>query len=330
MIRRLISKMSGRCAAAAMLLATLAVDASAQVDAGFTQYFEVPSYYNPAAIGLTDYLRIRGGSRLQWMGIPKAPKTFLANADMPVKLFGKRIGVGMVMQQESMGLYHNLTLGVMGAYKFKLLKGEMSVGLRVGLFDESFKGSEVVLPDDNDYHQGADDAIPTTDIHGTAFDISLGAYYRHRLFWAGVSATHINQPTVKMSTDGSEAKQYEFKAGCGFYFMAGGNIPIKNTLFELQPSMLVKTDFTFTTAEITARLLYNRFIYGGLAYRYNDAVSLLLGAYYKNFFAGYSYDYPTTDIAKASSGSHEIWLGYSMKLDLGEKNKHRHKSIRIM
>lgn len=329
MPRSLICK-AKKIVAAGILLAVASTDAKAQVDAGFTQYFEVPSYYNPAAIGLTDYLRIRGGSRLQWMGIPKAPKTFLANADMPVKLFGKRIGVGMVMQQESMGLYNNLTLGAMGAYKLKLLKGELSIGFRIGLFDESFRGSEVILPDDDDYHQSADDAIPTTDVHGTTFDVSLGAYYKHRLFWAGVSATHINQPTVKMSTDGTEAKQYEFKAGCSFYFMGGGNIPIKNTLFEVQPSVLVKTDFTFTTAEITARLQYNRFFYGGLAYRYNDAVALLLGANFKNFFVGYSYDYPISDIAKASTGSHEIWLGYSMKLDLGEKNKHRHKSIRIM
>lgn len=329
MPRSLICK-AKKIVAAGILLAVASTDAKAQVDAGFTQYFEVPSYYNPAAIGLTDYLRIRGGSRLQWMGIPKAPKTFLANADMPVKLFGKRIGVGLVMQQESMGLYNNLTLGAMGAYKLKLLKGELSVGFRIGLFDESFRGSEVILPDDDDYHQSADDAIPTTDVHGTAFDASLGAYYKHPLFWVGISATHINQPTVNMSTDGTEAKQYEFKAGCSFYFMGGGNIPIKNTLFEVQPSVLVKTDFTFTTAEITARLQYNRFFYGGLAYRYNDAVALLLGANFKNFFVGYSYDYPISDIAKASTGSHEIWLGYSMKLDLGEKNRHRHKSIRIM
>lgn len=329
MTRSLICK-AKRIVTAEILLAAMSIDTSAQVDAGFTQYFEVPSYYNPAAIGLTDYLRIRGGSRLQWMGIPKAPKTFLANADMPVKLFGKRIGVGLIMQQESMGLYNNLTLGVMGAYKLKLLKGELSVGFRIGLFDESFRGSEVILPDDDDYHQSADDAIPTTDVHGTAFDANLGVYYKHPIFWVGISATHINQPTVNMSTDGTEAKQYEFKAGCSFYFMGGGNIPIKNTLFEVQPSVLVKTDFTFTTAEITARLQYNRFFYGGLAYRYNDAVALLLGANFKNFFVGYSYDYPISDIAKASTGSHEIWLGYSMKLDLGEKNRHRHKSIRIM
>lgn len=43
---------------------------------------------------------------------------------------------------------------------------------------------------------------------------------------------------------------------------------------------------------------------------------------------------PTTTryrpIVKASSGSHEVFLGYSLKLDLSDKNKNKHKSIRIM
>jgi len=45
---------------------------------------------------------------------------------------------------------------------------------------------------------------------------------------------------------------------------------------------------------------------------------------------GYSYDYHTSEIAEASSGSHEIMLGYKLKLDFSEKNKNKHKSIRIM
>ena len=75
MIRPLICNIK-RIVAAVLLLSAISVESAAQVDAGFTQYMEVPSYYNPAAIGLTDYLRIRGGSRLQWMGIPKAPQNF--------------------------------------------------------------------------------------------------------------------------------------------------------------------------------------------------------------------------------------------------------------
>ena len=56
----------------------------------------------------------------------------------------------------------------------------------------------------------------------------------------------------------------------------------------------------------------------------------MIGAEYKNFIAGYAYDYPVSAIVKASSGSHEVFLGYRMKLDLSNKNKNKHKSIRIM
>ena len=303
---------------------------TAQVDAQFTQYFEVPSYYNAGAIGTSDFIRIRGGSRLQWVGIPKAPKTFLVTGDMPFKLMNKRFGVGLLMQQESMGLYSNMTIGAQAAYKLKLFKGELSIGLQLGFIDESFKGSEVILPDGDDYHQGTDEGIPTTDVHGTSFDLGLGVWYTHRYFWAGLSATHLNEPTVTMSTDGTDGKEYEFKAGRVVYFMAGSNIPIKNTLFEIQPSFLVKSDFTFTTGEITARVRYNKFLTAGVGYRVNDAISLILGAEYKNFFLGYSYDYATSAISRASNGSHEIWGGYRLKLDLGETNRHKHKSIRIM
>lgn len=318
----------------AILLAAVAVampaTLRAQVDAQFTQYFEVPNYYNPSAIGNNDYLRIRAGSRLQWIGIPKAPKTFLITGDMPLKLFNKRFGLGLVLQQESMGLYKNMSAGVQAGYKLKLWKGQLTIGVQLGLIDESFKGSEVVLPDDDDYHQGSDDAIPTTDIRGTAFDIAAGVFYTHRWFWAGISATHLTSPTITMSTDGSEAKNYEFKAGRVLYFMGGSNIPIKNTLFEIQPSVLVKSDFTFTQAEITARVRYNKFLSAGVGYRLNDAVSAMLSAEFKGFFLGYSYDYPLSAISKASSGSHEIFAGYSLKLDFSEKNKNKHKSIRIM
>ena len=317
-----------------LLLAAIALllphEAAAQIDAQFTQYFEVPAYYNAAAIGNTDYLRIRGGSRLQWVGIPKAPKTFIVAADMPLKFLNKRFGVGLIMQQESLGLYKNMSLGAQAGYKLRLLKGELTIGVQIGFINESFSGTEVILPDDDEYHQGTDDAIPTSDITGNAFDLGLGLFYTHRLFWAGISATHLTSPTITMSTDGTEAKNYEFEAGRVLYFMAGSNIPIKNTLFEVQPSMMVKTDFTFTQAEITGRVRYNKFLTFGVGYRLDDAVSALVSAEYKNFFLGYSYDYPISDISKASSGSHEIFAGYRLKLDLSEKNRNKHKSIRIM
>lgn len=316
--------------------------AEAQTDPLFTHYFEVPSYYNPAAIGLTDFVRFRAISRLQWVGISHAPTTFALAADMPLKLFDRRWGIGLVLNQDSYGLFSNLGGNIQLAFKQKMFKGELTAAVQVGLSSMTFKGSEVEIDFDDDYHIGQDEAIPTTDISGTAFDIGLGAHYTHRLFWAGVSMLHLNSPSISfgdaVATSGSsessvsgDAKNYKLDLKPTLYFMGGSNIPIRNTLFEVMPSLLVASDFTNnTTFEVTARTRWKKFLTFGVGYRYNDAVSVMASGEYKGFFLAYSYDYPLSDIAKLSSGSHEILAGYSLKLDLGDHNKYKHKSIRIL
>lgn len=322
--------------------------AKAQSDAMLSHYMEVPAYYNPSAIGITDNLRINGAARLQWIGIDNAPQTFLGTANMPLKIMGRKVAVGVMLQQESAGLYNNLTLGAQLGYKMKLFKGELTAGLQVGFIDEGFKGSKVVLPDDDDYHQDSDDAIPRSDIHGTGLDLGVGVFYSHPKFWAGLSCTHVNSPSIKLQGEGMSGngastsggtggegsttgvKNYEFQQPRSLYFMAGSNIPIKNTLFEVMPSIIVASDLTFTTGQATVRGRYNKFLTAGVGYRYNDAVIAMLGAEFKGIYIGYSYEYSTSAIAKASSGSHEIVLGYSLKLDFSDKNRHRHKNIRIM
>ena len=98
----------------------------------------------------------------------------------------------------------------------------------------------------------------------------------------------------------------------------------------MQPSLLVATDLTTFAADISVRAKYNKFLSFGLGYRWDDALSLMVGAEYKNFFLGYAFDYPLSALSKASSGSHEIVAGYQLKLDLSGKNKNKHRSIRIM
>lgn len=311
----------------------------AQTDAQLTQYYEVPSYYNAAAIGNTDNIRIRLGSRMQWVGIDNAPRTILATADMPIKIGKRRIAVGLTANQASEGLFRNLSINLQAGYKFNLFKGVMTAGVQLGFANEVFKGSDVFIPDGDDYHESTDEAIPRTDVSGNAFDLGAGIFYAHKYFWAGLSATHLMSPTIKFSDDQQNSTStttdhtrgdYEFQLRRSLYFMAGSNIPIKNTLFEVMPSLMVKSDFTFTRAELTGRLRYKKLFTFGLGYRYDDAVIATLAAEYKGFFIGYSFDYPTSAIAKASSGSHEIIAGYSLKLNLSEKNKNKHKSIRIM
>ena len=319
------------CLAVALMTA---IPVAAQTDAQFSQYYEVPSFYNPSAIGQSDFIRIRGGMRMQWVGIHGAPSDFVGVADMPFKLADKRLAVGVLFSSDKAGLYSALNAGAQIGYSRKLLGGNFTAGLQIGFYDQGFKGSDVYIPDDDNYHQSNDDALPTQDIHGTALDLAAGVWYTHRLFSAGLSMTHLTSPTVTMTSESSSAgesnREFQFQARRTLYFTALSNIPINNTLFELVPSVLVKSDFSFTTAEATVRCRYNKFLTFGLGYRWNDAVIATVGAEFQNIFIGYSYDYATTAIARASSGSHEIFAGYRMKLDLSDKNRNRHKSIRIM
>lgn len=335
-----------------LLCFSAATVASAQTDALLSQAYAVPTYYNPGFAGSTDMLRIRAAGRLQWIGIDHAPKMFLGTADMPLTLFGKKFGVGAVISQESYGLYSTLQMGAQGAFKFKKFGGTWCVGIQLGMFDQGFRGSEVILPDDDDFHEGNDDAIPTTDVHGTAFDMAAGLSYSHKYFTAGIACSHLMSPTVTLRTDtggssgsggisraaesgdgGSVASgenEFIYEAKRTLYFQAEGNIPIRNTLFDIMPSVLVASDFTNTSAVILARARYRKFLSFGVGYRWNDAVVATVAAEFKNFFAGYSFDYSTSSIAKASSGSHELFIGYSLRIDTGDKNKNKHKSIRIM
>lgn len=329
------NRLIARISAALLILVLFPIfRASAQGDAMFTQYWALPAYYNPAATGTIDFIRVRAAAKLQWIGIDNAPKSFLAAADMPVRLGKKhRIGVGLLASQESIGLYRNLSVDAQISYKFKFLKGVWSVGIQPGYYNSKFKGSDVYIPEGDDYHQPGDPDLPTSDVGGNAFDISAGLTYTHKYFTAGISVLHITEPTVTMGDENdasSESVEFQTTLPRMAYLTVDGNIPLKNSLFSLQPSVMVRTDFTKWVPEAQMRATYNRFLSFGAGYRYKEAISIMVAAEFKNFFLGYAYDYPLSAIGKASSGSHELVAGYNVKLNFGDKNKNKQRSIRIM
>lgn len=317
-----------------LLAAVMSLPVMSQNDPQYAQYWAVPTFYNPAQAGSIEFIRIRLGANMQWVGIDGAPRTFSGSADMPLKLGRKqRMGVGLNVMQEKIGLFDNLLIGAQAAYRFKALKGVFSVGIQPAYYNTKFRGTDVYIPEGDDYHQPDDEALPKQDVTGNAFDISAGIAYTHKYFSVGISGLHLLQPKITMSQEGqSENDQAEFSTTLArqMYFTADGNIPIRNSLFSLQPSLLVRTDFSNFSAEVTMRGTYKRFLSLGVGYRWKEALSVMAAAEFKNFFIGYAYSYPFSPIHRASSGSHEVVAGYMIKLNYGDKNRNKHRSIRIM
>lgn len=309
-----------------------------QSDPLYTQSWALPTLYNPAAVGSTDWLRIRGAARLQWVGIENAPKSFTGAADIPFKLLGRRWGAGVNVTQEDIGLFSNTYFnGQLSGRLKKFLGGELTVGLQVGYFGSSFRGSDVYIPDDDDYHESNDPSIPKQDVGGGTIDFGIGLEYVHPKFHVGVSMLHPVAPKVKLNTKGttsssatSDNHEFETYVNRVLYLTGGSNIQVKNTLIELQPDIILASDLRSFSGIVSVKGWYNKMFFGGIAYRWDDAVSINLGAEFKKIFFGYAYDIPTSRILKASSGSHELTVGYRLKLDFSGKNRHRHRSIRLM
>lgn len=306
-------------------IVTCATGVRAQYDAQLTHYFMAMGYYNPAVAGKGEDLNLFALHRQQWIGIKRAPKSFFIQADMPFKFGKTNHGLGLAVFTESIGLYNNTHVGLQYAYKQKLFGGVLSIGLQGGLVNQAFRGTEVNIGDmESEYHQQTDEAIPITDVEGKALDINAGIYYSNKHFYAGVAVMHVTEPEIELSETA-----HTF-IGQSFNFTAGYNIKLKNPLYEVQPSVFLKSDLQTFQADVTARLIYNNRFNGGFSWRVNESVILLLGATFGRIDVGYAYDFPTTPILRSSSGSHELVLRYRLKINKTKTGKNRHKSVRIL
>ena len=297
----------------------------AQFDAQFSQYWAIENYYNPAKAGTEqNKANLTALYRLQWMGMPGSPKTTFVTGEAGVDLFGRTHGFGGSFFNEKIGLFSVSTFSAQYAYKLKFFNGILSLGLEAGVFDLSFDGSSLYSPTGGGFHSSSDNGIPEMEVEGSKLNVNFGIRYSTENYYVGASSTKLTEPIFDFN------ELFSTYIGRVYYLTAGGNIPLSNPLYQFQPSFLVKSDFLATQIDVTTRVLYNEFLWAGLSYRWKEALIFSIGANFQNIKAGYSYDYSMSDIVKATSGSHEISLSYTMDLNFSKNNKHRYKSIRVL
>jgi type IX secretion system PorP/SprF family membrane protein len=114
------------------------------------------------------------------------------------------------------------------------------------------------------------------------------------------------------------------------YLTGGYNYALPDTKYVLKPSGLFKTDFTTFQIDLSGRMDYDNKYWGGLSYRYQEAVVFLAGINIAGGLSiGYSYDLPTSKLITATWGTHEIVMLYSFEYVFEKRNK-KYKSIRIL
>lgn len=299
--------------------------AYSQFDAQFSQYMFNQAAFNPAVVGEGELIQAALQVRPQWLGMPNAGFTTNFNINSPLKIGNQLNGVGLKVISDVIGVFDNTTYQLQYAYKKQLGSGVLSIGADLGVVQVGFKADSVLAHKITlgDYHNlESDPAIPQVNASGSSFDMGIGAYYSSEKFYAGISYSHLNSPVIEWNDNaGLNLK--------GTLFLTGGyNYALPDTKYVFKPSGLLKTNFNTMQLDLSTRLEYDNKYWGGLAYRYQDAVIVLAGLNMASGLSvGVSYDVPTSRVA--SWGSFELVALYSFAYVFEKKNS-KYKSIRIL
>ena len=262
-------------------------------------------------------------NRYQWVGIDGAPKTLVFSFGLPTKVFGLNSGIGFNIISDEIGFEKNILVSLDYAYRTKTEIGDLSFGASFGFYNMAVNGGNRWYFPTGELWDSSDTKYPQSEASQLAFDMGIGAFLRSKDYFIGVSATHINQPTIILS---DEARTYLARH---YYLAAGYNISLSDPLFELQPSVYMKSDGVAYQVDCLVDLVYRKRFSAGLNYRINDAVCVLLGVEMSNGLKiGYAYDLITSPLSGYTGGSHEIYLSYSF--DLGKNRIKKYKSIRYL
>lgn len=303
-----------------LLVFATGLQAWAQQEPAYAHYWQMETQFNPAAAGRSPQLSIVSAFQSHAMGYEDGGSTIFSGADMAFQIGRTRHGVGVLFQNDNIGLFSHKRFSVQYAYHLKLWGGTLSIGAEADMLNEALKGSKADLEDPND------PAFPTTDISGSKFDATAGIYYTHKKWYVGVSAQHLTAPTIYMD----ESNEYEVKA---VYYLTGGyNIRLKSPFFTIAPSTLLRYDGQTFRADITARLQYakqKKRLYAGLSYSPQHSVTGFIGGMFHGVDLSYSYEANTSGMG-IGAGQHEITLGYRLDLNLGKRGKNLHRSVRYL
>lgn len=310
----------GRAILFALFLACSGMTAvQAQQPTLITHYMFNNMAINPAFAGMSGGICATGLTRQQWMGFKDpdgsatSPQTYMLTVDAPIKVLHG--GVGGVIYQDQLGFFSTIAVKLGYAYRMDAGNGDLSFGLQGTLQNGTFDFSKF------DLGQGAGNISgdpvlrelngKTTDM---ALDLAAGAYYSVAdKYYIGLSAENLLQ---------TMSKKISYQGRRTFYLTGGYQWMLPNSpSFEILPSALLMYDGGAFQINLTALLMYNKKYYGGLAYRFQDAVSVLAGLTIKGIRVGLAYDISTSALTKYNSGSIEVMLGYCFKIDTDKYRK---------
>lgn len=299
-----------------LLLAAIAYQAKAQQDPQFTQYMYNNLYITPAAAGVDGVTRFTAMHRSQWLGYQSsfdnggAPTTQILTFNTPI--FKLNSGFGTYVMHDQQGPQNNLEVQAMYAYHLGIKESKLSLGVKVGMFSQGINGTYYR------YIQGGDPLIEEGKESQIRPDLGVGAMFRSEKYYVGVGFNHLTKAEFDFGEDSTRgALQTHVNLTAGYFYDVNFDL-------QIQPTILVKSDFNQYSFDIGVIAMLKNTMWGGLSFRQSEAVNLLLGYSFlkdKSMKFGYAVDFIIKDAQAKENFSHEVMLSYELPVTVGGGKK---------
>jgi len=256
--------------------------------------------FNPAYTGSREVGSLFGMFRTQWVGISGAPTNGSISYHQPMERL-RNIGLGGSIFRESIGPQTQTDLAIDVSYTLNFENSKLAFGIN---------GSASIFQIDYNELRKQDNSDPSLEGTESVFSPNIGAgvYWYTDKYYIGFSVPNMLETTHYNNSSVSVLKNSQH------LYLIGGYVfdLTENTKFK--PAVLSKVSFGAPLQlDFSANFMFNeKFVIGG-AYRWSAAVSVMAGFQINDrWFAGYGYDFETTELRKYNSGSHEIFLRYEL------------------
>lgn len=310
-----------------IVIALLAIHivVKAQQDPQFSQNMHNHMTVNPGFAGERGNWAVSGAYRNQWQKMDGAPETYVLNVDAPLRLGRIDGGVGLNVMSDKLGMQSHLHFMVNYAYKKIFNFGILSAGIKIGVVNSKIAGDFHIPVGPGFVAAEQDPALGASniDLSEILFDAGAGVFLSGKKYYAGVSVNHLTKPKMRIGEIG------EFFWNRHMYLTAGYTVSLTPKA-DIQPSVFFKTDFISSQYSVNANFVYDKKYWGGVSYRYEEALTFMGGIELKNgLLVGYSYDWNISDTGRYTGDSHEVTLSYCFGMHIGKRER-IYKSVRFL
>ncbi|TQO38129.1 type IX secretion system PorP/SprF family membrane protein [Arenibacter algicola] len=283
----------------------------AQKEPQYTQYMYNIGSFNPAYVGTVETPDITGLYRVQWSGIPGAPRTMRFGVNLP--LANEKNGLGFNVVSDQLGPTTQTYIDVAYSFQVKISDDtKLSFGVDAGgsLLDVDYtKG---------DFENPNEPLINNADTFNKFYPtMGAGMFMYQENWYVGLSVPNFLTSGIyadEVANIVEDKMQFNFIGGYVFDFSEGLKFKpafLMNYLKGLPLNLNLSTNF-----------LISDVVTLGASYRLDNALSGLAGLQISNsLFLGYSYDYNTNGLGEYSQGSHEVILKFYLGRSIGKTKK---------